>query len=783
MKQAGWIRSWLGLILVVSSGGATPLLLRAGDAAPPAFAGWQQLHVLKQEGFPDRLRVADLQERRSDSDPRNLRQDLLLVNARHARLEILRWVPPAERKSRTERQAGTAVNELAIPIEFQRVEVPIGQVPVDVAVLPSTGDGRPSLLVLVNNPSRLLRLEWQDERWQQTGSVDLLPGRWSGNDALMRVWPEPLADGGHRVLLSTDEGLQVVDYDAAGTPHGRARWLEPRESGARQNWWTLDLDGDGHTDLIEWTGTQGRAVRWYRGSATGLLPVQTLHGPQVAGVQRLRSTGGEELLILEATPPGVVRRYALEKGESSPLGREFPLSLPGGEAAVWALADLAGQLTLVVADPAQPRLMLFTFDPEQGWRPGESYPSVGRIQQMVAAGPDELLLWTAEGSDLYQTRWEQGRLAFPQPLSSAETGGGERLVLGLGRLGTTCWSVHRNGEDLWLHLREMGASETRRQPFPAAAGKVEKAIWLGGEQLLVADKFARGLRLVRLAGEQATSLEPGHLSRARLEEFRLYEDPRHRGQTRVARLLDGVLQWLDTDLQPTDQVMLPDGQRLAGFAWDPNMAEDQPLVGWALVQGGASISRLEADAGGVLRETDRFPVEEGRSLLVEARLGLMLGRASGISVLSEGAPWQLSVRQQLDPRSSRPAGAGETQVHRIETLDLLGRGHDDALLLDFAQHRLTVFSDQVASEETPDDLGPLISWLVFEDSAYPYGGGGDRQVREPRSVMALDIDGDGQRDLAMLSHDRLLIYLAREHAVQASADASVDVLTSEGASQ
>ncbi len=57
---------------------------------------------------------------------------------------------------------------------------------------------------------------------------------------------------------------------------------------------------------------------------------------------------------------------------------------------------------------------------------------------------------------------------------------------------------------------------------------------------------------------------------------------------------------------------------------------------------------------------------------------------------------------------------------------------------------------------------PQISWPVFDDKVSPYNEEMANLVQEPRAVCAFDFDGDQHRDLAMLCHDRLLLYLGRE---------------------
>ena len=75
----------------------------------------------------------------------------------------------------------------------------------------------------------------------------------------------------------------------------------------------------------------------------------------------------------------------------------------------------------------------------------------------------------------------------------------------------------------------------------------------------------------------------------------------------------------------------------------------------------------------------------------------------------------------------------------------------------------TALSKILSSAGMTGTLTPQISWPVFEDKKYPYADGDEApMVKEPRAVVALDADGDGRQDLAMVCHDRMLIYLARD---------------------
>jgi hypothetical protein len=62
-----------------------------------------------------------------------------------------------------------------------------------------------------------------------------------------------------------------------------------------------------------------------------------------------------------------------------------------------------------------------------------------------------------------------------------------------------------------------------------------------------------------------------------------------------------------------------------------------------------------------------------------------------------------------------------------------------------------------------DALERSVTWKVFEDRKYPYDGGESKDlVAEPRRIAGLDADGDGTPDLAMVSQDRLVIYLGKD---------------------
>ncbi|HEX4148654.1 MAG TPA: hypothetical protein VHY20_06690, partial [Pirellulales bacterium] len=443
--------------------------------------------------------------------------------------------------------------------------------------------------------------------------------------------------------------------------------------------------------------------------------------------------------------------------------------MPGGAKTAWCGIKLDGRPALVAADPSQPRLRIHELS-KTGWLGEQSFPSLGGIRAMVApqAQPGSLLLWIKDAADLYVSSWHSGRLTYPETMSAtgstpkaqetaihetahtltaAGSKDAARKILALDSVGSTIWWVQQVGSDLDLHVWPKSEKAATRTRFKNVGTKTEKVLWLGGQRLLLQEAYASGAHLAEVKKDAPVLSDPAHLSKVDLSEFALYDVD---GQLKPARLTDGVLQWLAPDLHPTDQIMLPEGQRVGAYV---PLADGQA---WALEQGGGFLDKLEPDAAGIPRVKDRLRLPHGTALTLDPVLGLMLGDQDRVVRLSRGQPVELKLIDSIDGRVGRASGVKEATIHRFLVADVTGDGNQDVLLCDDKRHQLTVLT------RTEKELKPLISWQVFEDQAYPYGGEHESQVTEPRAVVGFDADGDGRPDLALLCQDRLLIYLSKD---------------------
>ncbi|MGI9429886.1 MAG: hypothetical protein ACR2NM_14585, partial [Bythopirellula sp.] len=522
------------------------------------------------------------------------------------------------------------------------------------------------------------------------------------------------------------------------------------------NWWLTDLDGDGKDDLIEQTREANESVRWYRAAESGALaPAAILRDQAVRDVEVLRHGSASQVVILDDAVANILRRYELELGQINPFGQQLPLALDDGPKAVWCGMWQGDRRALVVADPDAPRLLSYGLS-AGSWETQQAFPGLTDILAMetLHAQRGTLLLWTKDAADLRKSRWEAERLTYPEPWPQSAAVE-DRKILALDSVGPVTWWVQRVEKALDLYVARPPAEQPEKIRFPQVGAKADQVLWLGGQRLLVKETHSRALKLMVLDGEKVKVTSPTHLKKATLGEFKLFALG---DDVRLGRLTDGVLQWLGDDLRSQEQVMLPQGQQLADYA------VENETSGWALQRDSPFVHRIEIDDSRLSQSVKRIKLVEGNGLLRDPVLGMLLLGQDRVTHLSEGQAKELKLVDVIDERVGRSGGVRKTRLHRLSVTDVDRDGYDDLILYDELQHRLTVLS-RTAGDEADGSLVPKIAWPIFDDKIYPYNDESENLVKEPRAVVALDLDGDRLQDLAILSHDRLLLYLARERPV------------------
>ena len=378
----------------------------------------------------------------------------------------------------------------------------------------------------------------------------------------------------------------------------------------------------------------------------------------------------------------------------------------------------------------------------------QAFPAISGINALAspAAEPGKLLIWAKDAADLLVSRWESERLSYPKPMQQSPEAE-ERKILALASVGETTWWVQKVEKHLDLYRWQPGEAKPSRLRFEDVSAKADQVLWIGGDRLLVKNAHARGLQLAESKEDKTSVSSPTHLKKANLGEYKLLAVG---DEVRLGRIVEGVLQWIGDDLQSHEQVMLPQGQQLADYI------ASGAAGGWALQKESPFIHRITIEPSGLSQTGESIKVSAALALKDDPVLGVLLVNHDRVTQLSEGRPHEFKLIEAVDERVGRSGGIRKTKFHRLGATDIDGDGHDELLLYDDLDHRITALADHSGA------LRPKIAWPVFDDKVYPYGEDYESQVHEPRAVLAVDMDGDQHQDLALLSHDRLLLYLARE---------------------
>lgn len=702
---------------------AAPWLLRA-----EAFPGWQGLRVIKaQNGAYKMTQVFDGE---------GTGGALMVIDTRQSRLDFYRFV--GESGKQLEPRNFDNPNYLPMAEDFEKTEEALPRLPYVAEVFDTDGDGIDEILLVEGDPRKLVLLKRSEEGWTAMRRWEISSSELSAaHPVIARRTPE-----GVQVLISFQDGAQIVDAES-DLP---AAWLEPREKSIERNrWWFLDLDGDGDEDIVEALNTVSSPVRWYEAEGQGFRPAvnisEDVTGTNVARVYR--SPNGPRVAFLGATQSNTLSAYELGLGEESELGRRNLLPLGRTDAKDWASLRLEGRKAIVELGADKPVLNLFE-ETDGFWKFRDAFPVLRNVKKTRALRGDRaaILFWIEAEGQPYISRWEAGRFTFPRPFDEAADASAWKLIA-LDQYERDTWWITQKEDAFSLNIWSPGDDAPREVVFPGVKGEYDSCVWLGGEALLVKKKFAKTAEICRLADGVAT-FTPSRFNAADIDQIRLQQ-----GTLYLAK--DGVVQKLDESLQVVDQIMLDGDATIRAFA-----AIDARSA-YALETAGEHVHLLEVDETGIYRSTKRIRVPYSLDLRVDPALGLTLVNANHINVPSPGRPIQLSRVATVDPNEGARRSYERATINTLFVVDIDGDGIDEIAAADYAQRNIIVYRDVGEAFEE------VISWKVFDDAKYPYGADpAGASSANPYRMLSFDIDGDSAQDLVLASHDRILIYLAKD---------------------
>ncbi len=557
-----------------------------------------------------------------------------------------------------------------------------------------------------------------------------------------------------------------------------------------------DFDGDGLLDLLYVHTMSDNPLRLRRGAAPGSA---TSFGPRVdfdlpqirsAAVEDIDGDGRAEVLVVQRLS-GRLTAYRLEaSAEDSALLRT---SLPAGARdsdapPTFALGDLSGDgiADLVVASPSAAELTLYLGRADDRPLEPRSFPSFvgvthpaiadvdgdGTHELLVISGPERMLGIAKLTAD--------GDLPFPQGLPAPA----EPVALAAGDL-------DGDGYDDAVAVLNQGEGRSRETLL---------AVWSGSAAGLVDEPLIEPLPMVK---KTPSAVQLADLDRdGRLDV--LLTMP---GDGAAPVLLFRTENGLAADQRGEDAPGLGvlAGAKAAGLAWVDVDGDGQPeLLAAAAHFARALVFETEVDAAGALRMTpivlEQFNAPETDAQIVACAALDLDGDGQVEIVLHHHQTAELLVFDRDAGGVVERIPAGGLDFLGFAVADLDGDHSDDLIVLGRRQFGVLRASrehlrfSEWQSYESPanpvflDDLvvgdldhdgradiaiaetnrhaleivaledGALkraLGFKIFEQSALS----GQGNTGEPRELVCADLTGDGKHDLALLVHDKLVLYV------------------------
>ena len=700
--------------------------------------------------------------------------DLVVIDNSHSRFDLLlqREAPP----DGDELTVSSDPNEIGSHWRFEHKKLPIDRSAEALTVGDFNADGMTDVAYF-DDGDRLTLLyqpeegEWRDKKVIRLADVEAQPWRLSTGDLDN--------DGRDDLVVLGEKTTYVLSQSQPGRFDSPLRIRNTSEQLGLAL--TGDLDGDGREDLfyLASEGDSRKASARLQNGSGQLGPEIRFELKDTRGITLFDVVkgAGEEILSIDGTTGRVqVSQFRSESQEND--GLDLRLVQYGfGESADGQGRDLAtgdvdgdGLSDVVVTDPDASQVIVFRQDKTNGLDAGTAFPSFLGVDHLRIAhsGPDgraEVFSLSTEEETLGVSRWENGRLTFPQALPVS----GELLAFEL-----------------------VGGDK--------AAPKV-----------LVLEKVRRGdYRLHRLVRRPGDGWAPE--SDDPLLELELDNDP-------------GAMQSLDVnqdgaaDLLLISSVGRPPTLLLADDAGNLEVIEargggqfgkiERGSISGGLLDKPVTIVALESFARSVLLDDDRRwqvldqfnPLQSGAKIVGSATLDLDGEAGNELVLIDVGTNTLRVLRRESEMYESwEQVDLGSFSYIASRVVDLNADGRDDLLL--FGANRFIVlyagerppeletvmtfesklddlfFADLVAGDLnsdgrpdvavfdtrshnveiiTPrgDELVHAINFKVFEEKSFSRRRS---EGMQPREAVVADVTGDGRDDLVLLVHDRVIVY-------------------------
>lgn len=748
-----------------------------GAAAKPVYLSGPE--VVKMDWNTRALCSADI-----DGDGRN---DLAMIDNDSGKIELLFQNNPdnpkhTERKI-IKRNKWEPVLEDAL---FWHDSIAMGQYGYDMAMGDLNGDGLVDIAYTGNFTPFTILYQDKDGKWDKTWTCQNLNPQESINTMAIAD-----IDGNSRndIALLSDSELVIFYQDDTGKITEPKRY---RLSAGRASKLVIsNINGDNLPDLLFLCGSDK-----YRRVSVRMQQSPGTFGPEI-GFPLPTGSGG--LVQTHSSPRPVfisidgqtrtILTYTLEAAHDLPSSltttqmRDYATRTSGkqGNLYAWGDYDGDGDTDIVVASPAGAEIILFRQNASGDFEEGRPYPSFAKITSLATirgngAGPDQIIVTSGaeDVAGIVQYK-QQGRLGFPEPLPTdgkviCATAGnfsaeGKDSVALMEKRGDnyflTC--LQRDDAGAWIRATSTKLTGIKRKPesmMSAAIGPNGSDVLLAFAQKEAARFYVWGkdgfseiaadspVRLGCTSGADASRINVCDADGDGVNELLV-------GATGYARSLrlsnDGTLTVVDqyNSRNPNAEIKGPLIVRFGG--------QESPHILF-FNDTDDIIEMLDRDKkDGVFRsiETKDSDTQTGFSSL--ALIPMSKERAPAIFATGQERMGLIPLDQSGWVKTSvfpaYESALKQVGYTMLVAGDLNGDASPEIIAVDGSENLIEILSEGGESYES------VMHFVVFDVNQHA----NPRQSPiEPREALINDLNNDGRNDVAVLVHDRVLVYTCDE---------------------
>ena len=764
--------------LVLTVAAALSPLAVMGDSAPVELEGPE---VYKLDWNTRALRHHDI-----DGDGRT---DLLLLNNATTKLEILYQRPPGK-VEKAARRTGS-MDRWKPRLEdarFRRKSLVTGISMYDLAAGDLNRDGRPDLAITGDPDGLTILYQGNEDDWPGKHVFrDISPAKWASTLAINDVD----GDGRQELIVLAQREALIFGQDEEGR-FGTPQHYPLSEEGC-YGLLVEPIDDDDLPDLIYLVprSEDSWRVRFQR-EGGGFGPERAFRVPTPRRFASPIRIDGDRAFVSVHPRTGLIELMALRKPATGAVTEEalatrvYSTPTTDNTAANFALGDFDGDdaVDLALGDRRGAQVWLYMQEKSGTFGTPIAFPSLSDIRALTAGDVDgdgkaELFVVSQSEKLIGVSRMEPGgRLTYPRPVVAeanplgatvVDIDGDRRLELAyLDRNDRSRSVVILEPDDdaaaTWRESQRIGLTDLKTDPMAIEAldadqdGRTDLAVFTLQDPLrLLRRSDDDGLFVeVSASGAFRSGLVDGLLP-VNLSSGDVTGDGRRemlvagKGYARALRLA------ADGTLEVVDQFNAADSEAAvtSTFVADGDGAGVPEIL---LVQEeNDEIALLRRDRGGVFRQRASIPIAPIQ--LVDTRVLDIAGDGvEDLLFLGKDRFWTAPVGVvdfEVRTLGSHEPDLDELVYVELATGDLNGDGVDDLVALDSRQTHIL----QVLVRDGENGWESALHFTVFEDDPHYQGRPGASS--EPREMLVADLTSDGKPDIALLVHDRILVYPSR----------------------